>query len=183
MKIWHVGAAPNPFRVDGVSRTVWLLSTEQARLGHEVSLILDGEPTPEAHEMAGAVGLKLHDLSSGSYANQVEELLSALRPDVVHMHSVFIPRQAVLGKVLRTARVPYVITPHAGLAPQVLARGRVKKSVYSIVRERPRFMRAAAVALVTPAEEKAVRAFIPRYRGIVRWMPNPVEVGMLDPAR
>jgi peptidoglycan/xylan/chitin deacetylase (PgdA/CDA1 family) len=76
-----------------------------------------------------------------------------------------------------------VITPHAGLAPQVLARGRVKKSVYSIVRERPRFMHSAAVALVTPAEEKAVRAFIPRYRGIVRWMPNPVEVSMLDPAR
>jgi glycosyltransferase involved in cell wall biosynthesis/peptidoglycan/xylan/chitin deacetylase (PgdA/CDA1 family) len=183
MKIWHVGAAPNPFRVDGVSRTVWLLSTEQARLGHEVSLILDGEPTPEAHEMAAAVGLKLHDLSSGAYANQVEELLGALRPDVVHMHSVFIPRQAVLGKVLRKAGVPYVITPHAGLAPQVLARGRVKKAVYSIVRERPRFMHAAAVALVTPAEEKAVRAFIPRYRGIVRWMPNPVEVSMLDPAR
>jgi len=183
MKIWHVGAAPNPFRVDGVSRTVWLLSTEQARLGHEVSLILDGEPTPEAHGMAGAVGLKLHDLSSGAYAQQVEELLKTLRPDVVHMHSVFIPRQAVLGKVLRKLGVPYVITPHAGLAPQVLARGRVKKSVYSVVRERPRFMRAAAVALVTPAEEKAVRSFIPRYGGIVRWMPNPVEVSMLDPAR
>src|SRR5687767_8138589 len=184
MKIWHVGAAPNPFRVDGVSRTVWLLSTEQCRLGgHDVSLILDGAPTPEAHQMADEVGLKLHDLSSGAYANQVQDLLNTLRPDVVHMHSVFIPRQAVLGKVLRKAGVPYVITPHAGLAPQVLARGRLKKSLYSAVRERPRFMCAAAVALVTPAEEKAVRAFIPNYTGIVRWMPNPVEVAMLDPCR
>jgi glycosyltransferase involved in cell wall biosynthesis len=184
MKIWHIGAAPNPFRVDGVSRTVWLLSTEQCRLGgHDVALILDGAPTPEAHQMADEVGLKLHDLSTGSYAHQVQDLLNTLRPDVVHMHSVFIPRQAVLGKVLRKAGVPYVITPHAGLAPQVLARGRLKKSLYSAVRERPRFMCASAVALVTPAEEKAVRAFIPHYTGIVRWMPNPVEVSMLDPCR
>ncbi len=185
MKIWHVGAAPNPFRVDGVSRTVWLLSLEQARLGHDVSLILDGEPTPEAHAMAAEAGLKLHDVSAPTFgfARQVCDLLDTLPPQVVHMHSVFIPKQAVLARLLRKSGIPYVITPHAGLAPQVLARGRLKKSVYSAVRERPRFMGAAAVALVTPAEEKAVRAFIPRYAGIVRWMPNPVEVQMLDPHR
>jgi glycosyltransferase involved in cell wall biosynthesis/peptidoglycan/xylan/chitin deacetylase (PgdA/CDA1 family) len=185
MKIWHVGAAPNPYRVDGVSRTVWLMSLEQARLGHDVSLVLDASPTKEAQEMAAPVGLKLLDLTAShwTYASEIRALLDVAAPDVVHMHSVFIPRQATLARVLQKRHIPYLITPHAGLAPQVLARGRVKKSLYSAVRERPRFMGASAIALVTPAEEKAVRSFLPHYRGIVRWMPNPVDFSLLDPHR
>jgi glycosyltransferase involved in cell wall biosynthesis/peptidoglycan/xylan/chitin deacetylase (PgdA/CDA1 family) len=185
VKIWHVGAAPNPYRVDGVSRTVWLMSLEQARLGHDVSLILYETPTPEAVQMAGEVGLKLHDMSASplAFAKHVRELVETVPPQVVHMHSVFIPRQATMARVLRKARIPYVITPHAGLAPQVLSRGRLKKGIYSALRERPRFMGAAAVALVTPAEEKAVRSYLPDYGGIVRWMPNPVDFSTLDPHR
>jgi glycosyltransferase involved in cell wall biosynthesis/peptidoglycan/xylan/chitin deacetylase (PgdA/CDA1 family) len=135
--------------------------------------------------MANEVGLQVIDVTASAfaYARQLRELLEAAPPQIVHMHSVFIPQQAVLAKQLRKRGIPYLITPHAGLAPQVLARGRLKKSIYSHLRERPRFMAAAAVALVTPAEEKAVRAYMPKYRGIVRWMPNPVEVEMLDPHR
>ncbi len=182
MKIWHVRAAPNPYLVDGVSRTVWLMSVEQARLGHDVSLILDAAPTPEAWAMAGPAGLKLHSVSPDQdYAAQIRELLDTVPPKIVHFHSVFIPRQAALAKMLREMGIPYIVTPHAGLAPQVLARGRLKKAVYSALRERPRLMGAAAIALVTPAEEKAVRSYLPNYTGIIRWMPNPVEFAMLDP--
>lgn len=185
MKIWHVGAAPNPFRVDGVSRTVWLMGLEQARLGHDVSLLLDDAPTPEAISMAADAGLKLLDVTATplSYARNVRDMLSTVAPQVVHMHSVFIPRQAALAKLLREVGIPYIITPHAGLAPQVLARGRLKKTIYSVLRERPRFMGSAAIALVTPAEEKAIRAYLPRYTGLVQWMPNPIEFSMLDPHR
>ena len=185
MKIWHVGAAPNPYRVDGVSRTVWLMAIEQARLGHDVSLLLDGSPTQDAHEMAAPVGLKLLDVTATTlgYSKEIRALLDVAPPEIVHTHSVFIVRQATLSRILRSYRIPYVITPHAGLAPQVLARGRTKKTVYSILRERPRFMGAAAIALVTPAEEKAVRSFLPDYRKIVRWMPNPVDFSLLDPHR
>ena len=42
-------------------------------------------------------------------------------------------------------------------------------------------MGSSAVLLVTPAEERAVRSFIPQYSKPVRWMPNPVEVEKLDP--
>jgi peptidoglycan/xylan/chitin deacetylase (PgdA/CDA1 family) len=64
-----------------------------------------------------------------------------------------------------------------------LRRGVVKKSVYAWLRERPRFMGSSAVALVTPAEERAVRSFIPDYHKPVRWMPNPVDVEKLEPNR
>jgi peptidoglycan/xylan/chitin deacetylase (PgdA/CDA1 family)/glycosyltransferase involved in cell wall biosynthesis len=171
--------------VDGVSRTVWLLSREQARLGHDVSLILDQAPDQAARQIAAETGLKLFylDAAQSSYAAQATELLGRDAPEVVHMHSVFVPRQATLGKLLNKAGIAYIITPHGGLAPQVLRRGVVKKSVYAFLRERPRFMGASAIALVTPAEERAVRSFIPGYSRLVRWMPNPVEIDNLDPHR
>src|SRR3954468_3157115 len=186
MKIWHVGASSSPYRVDGVSRTVWLLSREQAKLSHDVSLIFDTPPDEAAVEIAREAGMKLvHiDATYMTYPRELQKLLEGpKRPQIVHMHSVFILRQATLGRILNEYDIPYVITPHGGLAPQVLRRGVVKKSIYAWLRERPRFMGSSAVALVTPAEERAVRSFIPNYHRPVRWMPNPVEVDKLDPHR
>jgi glycosyltransferase involved in cell wall biosynthesis/peptidoglycan/xylan/chitin deacetylase (PgdA/CDA1 family) len=164
---------------------VWLLSREQARLGHEVSLLIDTPPAPAAIEMARDAGVKLIHVHATywSYPDEIRRLLHHAAPDLVHMHSVFIIRQATLARVLKEMQIPYIITPHGGLAPQVLRRGIVKKTIYTLLRERPRFMNASAVALVTPAEERAVRSFIPHYHRPVRWMPNPVEVDKLEPHR
>jgi glycosyltransferase involved in cell wall biosynthesis/peptidoglycan/xylan/chitin deacetylase (PgdA/CDA1 family) len=185
MKIWHVGASSNPYRVDGVSRTVWLLSREQAKLGHDVTLIIDSAPDAAAIEMAREAGIKLVDVTAPflSYASEIRTFIERERPEIVHMHSVFILRQSTMGRVLNSCGIPYVITPHGGLAPQVLRRGVVKKSIYAFLRERPRFMGSSAVAIVTPAEERAIRSFIPNYHRPIRWMPNPVEVDKLDPHR
>jgi glycosyltransferase involved in cell wall biosynthesis/peptidoglycan/xylan/chitin deacetylase (PgdA/CDA1 family) len=182
MKIWHVGASSNPYRVDGVSRTVWLLSRHQAELGHDVSLVVDTPPTDDAREIAREAGMKLIHAEANylSYPNVIRRIVASERPDLVHQHSVFIIRQSTMSRVLDEMHTPYIITPHGGLAPQVLKRGVIKKTMYGWLRERPRFMGAQAIALVTPGEEQAVRAFIPAYKGMMRWMPNPVEIEDLD---
>src|SRR6266542_3040433 len=108
MKIWHVGASPTPLRVDGVSRTVWLLSREQAKLGHDVSLILDEAPEEAAMEIARESGLRLIHVDSSymSYSKQMRSLIEQGQPQIVHMHSVFVVRQATLGRLLNTSGIP-----------------------------------------------------------------------------
>lgn len=178
MRIWHVGASSSPYRVDGVSRTVWSLSRQQAHLGHEVTLLTDTPPDDAGVQMARAANLKLIDVraTAFSYRSEVRRIIEREKPQIVHMHSVFVVRQATLGRVLNQMAIPYIITPHAGLAPQVLKRGVVKKTLYSFFRERPRFEGAAAIALVTPNEERAVRSFLPNYRHPIQWMPNPIDI-------
>jgi glycosyltransferase involved in cell wall biosynthesis len=185
MKIWHVGASPTPYEVNGVCRTVWLLASAQAQQGHDVSLVFDEPPHPTTSANARAAGVSLVHVDSNlsNYSREVAKILHREKPDIVHMHSVFILRQASLGRVLQRRRIPYVITPHGGLLPQVFQRGTVKKVVYSWLRERPRFMAAAAVAVVVPGEEQDVRAFLPHYQNQIIWMPNPVEIDQLDPHR
>ncbi|WP_428937208.1 polysaccharide deacetylase family protein [Fontivita pretiosa] len=183
LRIWHVGGSSDPTRVDGVSRVVWMLSREQARLGHHVSFIVDTPPTAEALRQASDAGVKFVHVQASylGYPHEIRRMLDAGPiPDIVHMHSVFIVRHATLGRVLAERGIPYIITPHGGLAPQVLRRGLLKKSIYSWLRERPRFMAAAAIGIVTPGEERAVRAFVPDYRGVIRWLPNPVDVQSLQ---
>ena len=142
MKIWHVGACSSPAVVNGVNALVYTLAEEQLRMGDGVSLLLNGFPDDEATAFSHRTGAVIVVLPKSVYQFQraVASLLKESTPDIVHMHSVFVPRHALLARLLRKAKVPYVLTPHGGYSPQVLARDRLKKrmgSTFSRIRCTP----------------------------------------------
>ena len=178
MKIWHIGALPSPQSVDGVNSTIWLTAKEQSLMGHQVSLIFDTLPDETALNLARQIGIESIHIPANKWhyrANILAPLLQSTPPDLVHMHSVFVPRLASLAKDLIRRQIPYAITPHA-MHSGMLHRGRLKKLIYGWSIEKPRFYAAAAISVVTPAEEIAVRAFVPDYQGIIRWVPNPIDM-------
>ncbi|MDY6937732.1 MAG: glycosyltransferase family 4 protein, partial [Cyanobacteriota bacterium] len=173
MKIWHLGAASSPQKICGVNQTVWLIAREQARRGHRVTLLLGEKPHPSAEEIARAEGIRLLPISANRWRyTSLDSELDRAGPDIVHQHSVFIPKQATLGRTLERYGIPYAITPHGGLN---FHRSPVKKWLYSALLEKRRFERAAAITVLTPQEEATVKAFVPHYRGTIRWMPNPIR--------
>jgi len=181
MRILHVGAVHSPRAVDGVSGMVWLTATEQARLCEKVTLLLDAAPDDQAIALANESGLTLEHVQSGRLAYDsaaVDRIINSY--DLVHMHSVFVPRHATLARRLARARIPYVITPHGGLSKDVLQRNRARKWVYSLIVERPRFAAAEAISVVVPGEEADVRAYIGEYDRPIEWIPNPVAHSKLD---
>lgn len=182
MKIWHVGSSPSPRSVDGVNTTVWLVSKEQARLNHSVTLLVDAPPDDDAQAWAEEAGIRLNYIAANRWRydpKKLEFLLNSNAPDIVHIHSVFLPKQATLGKKLVKQGIPYVLTPNA-IHPQLLRRGRLKKQIYSWLIEKPRFIQAAALAAVTPREGKDIRAFVPSYSGQIHWVPNPINLDDLQ---
>ena len=177
MKIIHVGSSPSPLSVDGVNYTIWSVAEEQVRLGHQVSLLVDSPPDSESFDFCQSVGIELVYASSNGWKYDeavISRLFKESSPDLVHMHSVFLPKYATLAKRLQKEKISYVITPNA-MSPQLLKRNWLKKSLYSWLVEKPRFLNAAGIAVVTPREEKTVRTFVPGYQGKVRWVPNPVD--------
>jgi glycosyltransferase involved in cell wall biosynthesis len=182
MKIIHVGSSPSPQSVDGVNYTVWSVAEEQIKLGHQVGLLVDSPPDDQAKGFCQQIGIDLTYIPShiwGYNPTQIANFLQKNAPDLIHMHSVFLPKYATLAKALRKRKIPYVITPHA-MSPQLLKRGWFKKSIYSWLIEKPRFRNAGGIAVVTPREEIAVRDFVPSYQGVVRWVPNPVNPDQLS---
>ncbi len=178
MKIWHIGALPSTRSVDGVNSTIWLTAKEQSLMGHQVSLIFDTLPDKIALNLAQQIGIESIHIPANSWGYNpkfLSPLLQSSPPDLVHMHSVFVPKLASLAKDLVRSQIPYVITPHA-MHSGMLERGRLKKQIYGWAIEKPRFRAAAAISVVTPAEEIAVRAFVPDYQGIIRWVPNPIDL-------
>jgi glycosyltransferase involved in cell wall biosynthesis len=184
LKVWHVGATPSPHTVDGVSAVVWLVAKEQAALGHEVTLLLNRLPSPDLEQAARAVGLQLACVPSRAAGFDLRRLGESMRanlPHVVHMHSVFSVDLTAAAFLLRRLGVPYVVTPHGGLSGQVLVqRRRFKKKLYSLIAERPRLRRAAAITVVTPGEAADVRRFVPHYPKAIHWVPNPINLTARD---
>jgi len=186
LRVLHVGADPSPQSVNGVSMAVWGAASRQAMLGHEVTLLLSEPPDGAGQRLAAQTGLNLITIPASGWSydpERIQHLLEQAPPQVVHFHSVFILRQARLAAKLSNHGIPYVITPHGGISPIRLARGRLEKVLYSLLIERWRFHGAAAVTVVTPGEVDDVRSFVPRYRRGVRWIPNPVEESLLEAER
>ncbi len=182
MRIIHVGGLASPYIVDGINTVIWTIAREQVRLGHQVGLLVSDKPDTASKRHARDHGIELLYVPATRWrfdATVGSKLIVEPAADIVHFHSVFIPRQATLARDLRRWGIPYVVTPHGGLMPQVLARGRLKKRAYSLAVERPRIERAAGIAYVTPGGEDDIRRFVPRFNGPCTWVANPVDVDEL----
>jgi glycosyltransferase involved in cell wall biosynthesis len=76
--------------------------------------------------------------------------------DLLHLHSVFIPENVW---VARFARLPYVLTPHGGYSPRVLAgNNRIAKFVWMRMWERDYVRNASMIHAVSPQELEELRA-------------------------
>jgi glycosyltransferase involved in cell wall biosynthesis len=176
MRIWHVGALPSPLEVNGMNAVIWPIAREQAVSGHQVALVLEEAPSSAAETFAKRGGMKLISIPASTWRYAPKALTSLLRsepPDIVHMHSTYLPEQATLARRLVRLGIPYVVTPHGGLNRQSKW---LKKSVYVWLVERSRLRNSSAIAVLSDQEREAVRADVPRYKGIVRLVKNPVDL-------
>ncbi len=146
-------------------------------------LLLPAAPDDAALAFGRRTGVKFVVLAESiwQFRKTIRSLLKDA-PDIVHMHSVFQPYQALLARLLRKAGIPYVVTPHGGFAPQILARGRLKKTVYSFFVEKPRLRGAAGISAVTEGEEREIGSFVPEFKGAISCIPNAIDSDSLRTA-
>jgi glycosyltransferase involved in cell wall biosynthesis len=87
------------------------------------------------------------------------EALREITPDVVHFHGVYTPRNARLAQWLRRQGIPYAISPHGGLMPEVLSRGRLRKVTYLMLIGNAFCRGARLIHCISDAEANAIRPF------------------------
>jgi len=130
MRIVHflVGRC-NPESANGVDKTIYYLSKTQAELGHKVNVVaITSKP------MLSIPGVQLHHYLPGrtpfSLPKSLIKFINDYQPEIVHMHSVYTPLNWSLSKLLLKNNIPYTITPHGGLHPQVSQRNHIRKLLY-----------------------------------------------------
>ena len=98
--------------------------------------------------------------------------------DLLHLHSVFIPENVCVAKL---ARRPYVLSPHGGYSPRVLAsNSRVAKFVWMHMRERAYVRNASMIHAVSPREPEELRARFGA-RPVV-FLPNAIDLPAIHAA-
>ncbi len=134
----------NPDSANGVDKTVYYLSKTQAALDHEVAVfslsIKPPLPIPK-------VQVKAYPPKRNPFALPKKFLwdLKDWRPQIVHMHSVYIPQNWALHRWLHKEKIPFVVTPHGGLNQQVTKQRFYLKLPYKYLMELQLLNRAAFV--------------------------------------
>jgi glycosyltransferase involved in cell wall biosynthesis len=161
MRIAHfVVGRCNPDGSNGVDKSVVHLAMAQAGLGHDLSIFglsakpaipipgVDARTYPPASTPPARIELP---------SRRLWRDLLAWQPDVVHIHSLYIPANAVVARGLRHHRIPYVITPHGAASEYVMRRRPQLKRAYRALVERPTLNRAAFVHAI--ADQQAIREY------------------------
>lgn len=169
LRVAHV--VNEPFGVEsanGVQQVVYCLAGAQADIGHSIAVFSreDGVHvlSEGADELVGASrvvvprGRSLRQrLLFGFLEQKLAGDVLTWRPDIVHFHSVHIPKNVTLAAHLRCAGIPYCVTVHGGLFGPALSRGRLKKSAFSALFERQYLNEARFIHAVSPHETEVIR--------------------------
>ncbi len=126
----------NPDTANGVEKTVYNLAVHQAAMGHEVSLLCISSKAPIPIPSVKVVNIRRTRIP-GIVNSAVFEHLRKEQPDIVHLHSVYIPENARVAFFLKNEKIPYVITPHGGCARKLLNRRAWLKRPYRRLIELP----------------------------------------------
>jgi glycosyltransferase involved in cell wall biosynthesis len=151
-----VPARAHPY--SGVPAVIVQLAVHLARRGHDVE-VWQLKPWSEeqaAMHLRALSGAGVPLLAPPGTGPLSYRALAAREVDVVQLHSVFTPPNALLARRLQ---VPYVVSPHGGYAPASLARSSRRKAVYGRLVERRMLRRAALRVALTEVEAHDLRAF------------------------
>ena len=178
MKVIHVLLGrPAPESMNGVNKAVHQLATHQARLGWQVEVwALTHSTRTEQH--TGYI-TRYFAPSRWRFAlpSDLRRCLAGLASGrtLFHLHSVFLPEFFVISRSLRSAGIPWVLSPHGGYA-SLLHKPSLAKTLYARSFERYVTDQAAAIHVLGPYGEREHLSRIAKMRAVE--IPNGQ-----DPAR
>lgn len=152
------------------------LGKAQSALGHDVHLA--------AERIPASVGLSTTVLPrQGAISlwqkpnNEIAGLIQ--RSDIIHLHGVWEPLLAVIGRAAHRIQTPYVVTPHGMLDPWSLQQKKWKKRLALSLGFRRMLNQAAAIHALNADEKRLLEPL--RLTAPCEIIPNGIFLDELDP--
>jgi glycosyltransferase involved in cell wall biosynthesis len=160
MKVVHfLHGRANPNGTNGGDRVIYNLAKCTAELGAQV-FVFGLSEKPILTIGRAVVQNFAVPRDPFSLPAPLTRALESLKPDFVHFHGVYTPRNARLAQWLRRHEIPYAVSPHGGLMKEVLLRSRIRKLAYLSFLGRKFCREASLLHCVSEAEADAMRPFI-----------------------
>ena len=186
MKILHVIATLAP-RDGGPSKACFEMARAAARRGHEVTIFTTDKDGPgrldvpvDRPVVRDGVSLRYFPVESPRFWGRspaMAEALEAAIPgvDVVHLHSLYMYHDMIVGRVCRRVGVPYLLAPHGSLDPYIYRRHRWRKRLLEWLFQNRVTRGAARLHFITAEEQRLAAPFIFGVPGVV--VPIGLDVG------
>lgn len=164
----------DPDAPNGVETSLHGLASAQATLGHSVRVLaVTDKPNLDIAPVI-QIPVKIDQVRFA--APSLIRALEDWRPDLLHLHSVFVPEHLPVTRWARRVGVPYVVTPHGGLNPvRLLRRKVIRKKLFGTFIQRPVLNNSAFIHSV--GDEDEIRGY--NFSGRVIVVPNGVPDLML----
>ncbi len=182
MKVVHfLNGRANPNGTNGGDRVIYNLAKRTAEAGAQVFVLGLSEKPPLP---VGQAVVQSFPPPRDPFAlpPSLTTALREIKPDIVHFHGLYTPRNAILARWLRRHGISYAISPHGGSMPHALSRDRIKKTAFLRLFALAYCRKAALIHCISDAEAQAVRSFF----GDVSVLVAPhgiegVDLASLDP--
>lgn len=150
MRIFHfiLGKA-NKDRPNGVNQVIAGLCKYQSKNGEDVKVIGLASNASKEGEIEERDSFKVNVYSR--WSNRLyKDLIEAIKwSDVVHFHGVYSFHNILVGHIVRKINVPYVVTLHNGLSPELSG---IKKKIFDYIFQK-KFLESAQALHVLAKEE------------------------------
>ena len=118
---------------------------------------------------------------SGSFAQRliqqqtrIDEYCAKHRPDIIHLHGVWLPFLMIAARVANMRGIPYIISPHGSYEPWALNQKRLKKAI-ALMTYQGMVNRGAAMFFATAQQEvNSIRRL--RILQPIAVIPNGVDI-------
>lgn len=165
----HIGHflshAPDP---GGTTTTLQGISLALTRIGHKVTIYCCGK-TPTSgfrDELTNEPHVRIvhHRSASRNPFHVPSEISRRIERnqdeiDLLLIHGLFNPKNAVVARVAKKARIPYVACPTSLYHPEMLQKGRLRKFVYGQLYEKPILKGAVAIQAFTEMQRELLDAY------------------------
>lgn len=189
MRILHVG----PFKLgtsNGNYNALWALARAQADAGHDVSIVRVGKAVaPPDQAVADAFGVRLLGFPCPRWrglwhddAGVLARILDEVRPELVHLCYVRVPKFYFVSRLLLERHLPYVVSVHGGMNSGEMRRRRNRKLVYWHAIEKFVHAHAAGIHFVSEWERSDYYATLGSPRPADCVIPNIADVPATAPS-
>ena len=185
MKVLHVLLGrPQPDTANGVSKSCYYLTRHQCDLGGDIHVLglsrkceYDGQVVSERPriELFRPPGNRF--LCSRAFFKRIREI----RPDIIHLHSAYIPEFQHMGRWLSRNDIPYVVSPRGAYRALNIGNS-FKKRIWLRLIESGLLKNASMLHFLTKAELYDFELLGIKTRGRKTVVPNGIDCqGYRDP--
>lgn len=186
MNIAHFGVY-KPESANGVNKVIASLSKEQARHGNQVYIysldLNEDEIVNENKEGINIVHFKKLENKGFKLPKKFIEYIKNNKDniDIIHLHSVYMPENCMLAKLVKKVGIRYIVTPHGGYNSKGIKKdikSNIKKLVFDTLFEKKMLKEAFKIHALTHNEQACISAKVKNSNIFIQ--PNGIDKHYID---